>query len=111
MTAPILIHAGFHKTGTSTVQKFLQHNRPALNPHMALGLKWKMKDILHAARGFSTWRDPVTLMKFTRRFDAFVAAHYGVKRRGLFLSAEELCGHMPGRGDLRDYSAAPLLMA
>ncbi|MDQ7070525.1 MAG: hypothetical protein Q9M48_07280 [Rhodobacterales bacterium] len=111
MTAPIVIHAGFHKTATSTIQQFLQRNRPALNPHLALGLKWKMKEILHAARVFSTWRDPVTLMKFARRFDAFVAAHSGVQRRGLFISAEELCGHMPGRGDLLDYSAAPILMA
>lgn len=111
MSAPIIIHAGFHKTGTSSVQQFLQANRPVLNPHMALGLKWKMKDLLHAARGFSTWRDPVSLAKFSRRFEAFVTAHSGVKRRGLFLSAEELSGHMPGRGELHDYSAALPLMA
>jgi hypothetical protein len=31
-------------------------------------------------------------------------------RRTLLLSAEELSGHMPGRGPLADYSAAPVLM-
>ena len=33
----------------------------------------------------------------------------GMPRRTLVLSAEELSGHMPGRGALADYSAAPEL--
>ena len=31
-------------------------------------------------------------------------------RRTLIISSEELAGHLPGRGDLEDYSAAPVLL-
>ena len=34
----------------------------------------------------------------------------GMPRRTLIISAEELSGHLPGRGDLDDYSAAPVLL-
>lgn len=110
MTAPIVIHAGFHKTGTSTVQAFLKANRPHLKPHMAIVLKPRIRDVLHAARGYSTWRDPLTLAKFAHRIETVFAGLPGVRRRGLILSAEELCGHMPGRDGIDDYSAAPVLL-
>lgn len=111
MTAPLVIHAGFHKTGTSTVQRFLAANRAVLKPHMAIALKPRLTDVLHAARGYSTWRDPLTLDKFAVRIEAFFAALPGVRKRGLIVSAEELCGHMPGREGINDYSAAPILLA
>ena len=81
MPAKIVLHIGFHKTGTSTVQQLLRTNRALLKPHLAMRLKPQMTDLLHATRGYST----------------------------LVLSAEELSGHMPGRGALADYSAAPEL--
>ncbi len=111
MTAPLVIHAGFHKTGTSSVQAILRANRALLKPHMAIALKPRLRDLLHAARGYSTWRDPLTLAKFAHRAEAFLATLPGVKRRGLLLSAEELCGHMPGRKGIDDYGAAPILLA
>ena len=110
MTAPLVIHAGFHKTGTSSVQAFLKHNRVHLKPHMAIALKPRLGDVIPAARGYSTWRDPLTLAKFAHRIETFLAALPGVKRRGLLISAEELCGHMPGRAGIDDYSAAPILL-
>lgn len=111
MPRAIVIHAGFHKTGTSSIQQVLRRNRPLLKPHMAIRLKPQMGDLLHATRGYSTWRDPLTLMKAERRFVKLLKGLPGMPRRVLCLSAEELSGHMPGRGDLRDYSAAPVLMA
>jgi hypothetical protein len=50
------------------------------------------------------------LDKVSRRFDAILADLPGMPRRTLLLSAEELSGHMPGRGALADYGAAPVLM-
>lgn len=111
MPRAIVIHAGFHKTGTSTIQHTLRQNRALLKPFMAIRLKPQMKDLLHAARGFSTWRDPLTLWKVERRFSALLKGLPGMPRRVLCVSAEELSGHMPGRGALRDYSAAPVLAA
>lgn len=110
MPGKIVIHAGFHKTGTTTVQQVLKKNAKLLWPHMAIGLRNRFGDLLHASRGYSTWRDPLTLAKFSHRFDAFIQGLDLGPKRQLVISAEELSGHLPGRGDLADYSAAPVLM-
>ncbi|UOA28442.1 hypothetical protein [Pseudosulfitobacter sp. DSM 107133] len=109
MPAKVVLHIGFHKTGTSTVQHLLRTNRTLLRPHVAMRLKPQMTELLHATRGFSTWRDAVSLAKVSRRFDRLLQELPGMPRRTLVISAEELSGHMPGRGDLADYSAAPEL--
>ncbi len=109
MPRRVVIHAGFHKTGTSTLQQTLRHNRPLLRPYLRSVLRAGLKDAVYAARGFSTWRDPLTLAKFRYRFEAALRPLKGMPKRCLCLSAEELSGHLPGRGDLADYSAAPIL--
>jgi hypothetical protein len=111
MPRRIVIHAGFHKTATSSVQQVLRINRPLLKPVMRSVLKGGMPDLIHAARGYSTWRDPLTLDKFARRFGTLLSRQSNMPRRALCLSAEELAGHMPGRGALADYSAAAILAA
>jgi len=111
MPSKIVIHAGFHKTGTTSVQQVLHKNAKLLWPHMAIALRHRFPELLHASRGYSTWRDPLTLAKFAHRFDAFIRALELGPKRQLVISAEELSGHLPGRGDLDDYSAAPVLMA
>lgn len=111
MPRQIVIHAGFHKTGTSSVQQVLRLNRPHLKPFMRSVLKGSMTDLTHSARGFSTWRDPLTLAKFRRRFETLLSRHADMPRRTLCLSGEELAGHLPGRGTLTDYCAAPVLAA
>ena len=110
MPRRILLHAGFHKTGTSTVQATLRENRVALKKHVALRLRWHMKDIVAAARGYSTDLDPLTLIKVQSRFGRMMNALPGMPRRTLVVSAEELSGHLPGRGALADYAAAPVLL-
>jgi hypothetical protein len=102
---------GFHKTGTSTIQQLLRINRETLKPHMRSLLRWSLKELVSASRGYSTWRDPITLLKFTHRFDRLLADLNGMPNRVLCLSAEELSGHLPGRDTLQDYGAAPILAA
>ncbi len=110
MPRKIVIHAGFHKTGTSTVQAVLRANRKALMPALAIRLKGQMQELLHATRGYSTYGSSDALEKVSRRFDSLLAELPGMPRRTLLMSAEELSGHMPGRGALAQYSAAPVLM-
>ncbi len=110
MPRRIVLHAGFHKTGTSSVQTTLRENRVALKKQAALRLRWQMTDLIHATRGYSTWRDPLTLLKAQDRFETLMEELPGMPRRTLIISAEELAGHLPGRGDLDDYSAAPVLL-
>lgn len=107
----IILHPGFHKTATSTVQACLNRNGPQIWPTTALGLGFKFPDLLHAARGYSTWRDPLTLEKFAVRLAEFLTQLDLPPSRKLVMSAEELAGHMPGRRDVADYSALPELMA
>jgi len=110
MPRKIVLHAGFHKTGTSTVQAVLRANRKVLMPALAIRLKGQMQELMQATRGYSTYRTADALDKVSRRFDALLAELPGMPRRTLLLSAEELSGHMPGRGALADYTAAPVLL-
>lgn len=110
MPRKIVVHAGFHKIGTSTVQAVLRANRKALMPTLAIRLKGQMKELISATRGYSTHVTADALDRVSSRFDAVLSDLPGMPRRTLLLSAEELSGHMPGRGPLADYSAAPVLM-
>ena len=74
-------------------------------------LKGKMQDLMHATRGYSTWRDNLTLIKATTRFGAVLDDLVTMPKRALLLSAEEFSGHMQGRGDLADYSTTPILLS
>ena len=106
----IVIHAGFHKTGTTTVQAFLRANGPILWPVMAIGLRWQLRDVRAAARAFSSWRDPFSLARFGHRFGDYLQGLNLAPGRKLCLSSEELAGHIPGHEHLVDYSATPQLM-
>lgn len=111
MPRAIVIHPGFHKTGTSTLQQVLRRNRPALKGQVRIVLRGEMRDLVHAARGYSTWRDPFTLDKFAHRFHALLDKLGRMPKRVLCLSCEELSGHLPGREGIPDYSAATVLTA
>ncbi|MDQ2090680.1 hypothetical protein [Marimonas arenosa] len=106
----ILVHAGFHKTGTTSVQQTLRENRGLLKERVVLALPWKLKPLLHAARAWSAYRDPLSLAKFTHRAEAFVAELPPLRHRGLIMCSEELSGHLPGRGGIPDYRGAVPLM-
>ncbi|MEP5729021.1 MAG: hypothetical protein ABJL67_06575 [Sulfitobacter sp.] len=110
MPRRIIIHAGFHKTGTSTVQAVLRENRVAMKKQVALRLRWHLRDVVAATRGYSIDQDPLTLIKAQTRFGAVMNELPGMPRRTLILSAEELCGHLPGHSGLKDYAAAPVLL-
>lgn len=110
MPRRVIIHAGFHKTGTSTLQATLRTNRTTLKRQVALRLRWHLKDVIAASRAYSTDNDPLTLVKVQSRFGTMVNELPGMPRRTLVISAEELAGHLPGRGPLKDYAAAPVLI-
>jgi hypothetical protein len=66
---------------------------------------------MHATRGYSTWRDDLTLVKAATRFGAVLDGLVAMPQRALLLSAEEFSGYMKGRSVLADYSAAPILLS
>ena len=65
-----------------------------------------MKELVSAARGFSSTRDPLDRAKFHNRFGEFLYDQPPMRRRVLCLSAEELSGHLPGRPMVPTYRTA-----
>ena len=110
MPRRIILHTGFHKTGTTSLTSTLRANRPALKPYVAMRLPPQMRELISATRGYSTWRDPLTLIKAETRFHALLDDLPSMPRRTLVITSEELGGHLPGRGDLMDYSAMPIIL-
>lgn len=102
----IVLHAGFHKTGTTSLQVTLDAHRAALagfahvetplgTPHLARAAE--------AARGFSLTGDAGALQ---RGMADWVARLPPLEGRHLVVSSEDLVGHIPGRFGLTDYRAA-----
>jgi hypothetical protein len=110
MPRRIILHTGFHKTGTTSITTTLRANRAALKTQVAMRLPPQMRELISATRGYSTWRDPLTLMKAENRFHNLLDALPSMPRRTLIITSEELGGHLPGRGDLMDYSAMPVIL-
>ncbi len=106
----IIFHAGFHKTGTTSLQQTLRANRQALKADMRLVLRPGMTALCEAARGFSRSREDIDL-GLVKYEAALLAEQLDKETAGtILISSEDLGGHMPGRFLLRNYSAAPHLM-
>lgn len=106
----IILHAGFHKTGTTSLQQTLRANRRRLAPEFRLVLRPGMTALCEAARGYSERRDDLNLGLV--KYEAALLAERLQRDPAdtILISSEDLSGHMPGRRGLRDYSAAPKLM-
>lgn len=98
----IVIHAGFHKTGTTTVQNTLRQNADALRPFLSIYLKPKMKALCEAARAASQTPDDLN-MSLLRYEAASLAEDWLTDDRTILLASEDLAGHMPGRRGLKTY--------
>ena len=107
----ILIHAGFHKTGTSTVQRAIGVNRRALSQHIRPYLKDDFEAVVDAARVFSEKSKPGTLTHVLEEAKTFFEGLDIDDPRPIFVSSEGLSGLMPGRRSLERYKATPYLMS
>lgn len=109
MPTRVVIHAGFHKTGTTSIQKTLRENRTALEPHVRIVLRAGMVALCEATRGYSQSKSALDLALVqyeTAELLQRVEGHSGV----VLISSEDLAGHMPGRRGLKSYDATPKLM-
>ena len=107
----LLIHAGFHKTGTSSIQTALDTNRDVLAPALSIRLKSDILPLTEAARAWSRTRDDVEWVLFLNAAHQVLADLPPEDPRPIVISSEDLSGHMPFRHDLVDYRAAPRLLA
>ena len=106
----ILLHPGFHKTGTSAIQHFLWVNRVALAPYVDLRLFRHLKPIVETCAQFSRSGDPLDLIDFVSKMDAFSQTYPLIKNRDLVVSCKGLCGHLPGNKMTPNYDAVPTLL-
>jgi len=110
----VIVHAGFHKTGTSSLQDYLRQNRALLAPHVSIHLKTDFKDAGNLARRYGlkpySWRRR-RFSRALRRYLAGVDDHPTV-----FLSWEGFSGVMPGHrraitGTIRNFRRAGIPLA
>lgn len=108
----VILHAGFHKTGTTTLQQALHRNRRALSPHLRRVPRDRMAPAGQAARAWSAAGDPLDLALFRYELAQVMDTWDRTDPRPILVSSEDLCGHMPGRAGVTGYGAAvPLMQA
>lgn len=107
----IILHAGFHKTGTTSVQQFLRANRAPLRRHLRLFTRLGQEPLCDAVRAFSIQHDPVDRAVLAAEWGRFLAALDPDDPRPVLMSSEDLAGHMPGRHGLTHYDAAATILA
>lgn len=104
MPPRIIVHAGFHKTGTTSIQRALDAHRAALP--LTVLLRPDMVALCESARAYSVSRSAVDLGLV--QYEAAVLADGWDGT--VLLSSEDLAGHMPGRREVTRYDAVPVLM-
>ncbi|QGX99624.1 hypothetical protein EI983_15665 [Roseovarius faecimaris] len=106
----ILLHPGFHKTGTSSLQRGAEARMDVLAPHLRLMVTADVIEAARAARKFSAQPDMTLLRSFAERLAEAVEPLDPSDPRALLISAEDLSGYIPGHHGVAGYDAAPPLM-
>jgi hypothetical protein len=107
----LIVHAGFHKTGTTSIQHVLRRNGKKIARHFRVLTRRDATALCEAARAYSRGEDAADLAFFTYEAAQLFQALDPADPRPVLLSSEDLSGHMPGRFGLTGYDAAPRLMA
>lgn len=107
----ILIHPGFHKTGTSSIQHFLWENRATLAPRLGLMMLRHLKPVVKRCQSFSQGHNPLILAELVETMDEALALYPPQPGADLLISCEGLSGHCPGWPGVDSYDAAPVLAA
>jgi hypothetical protein len=105
----IILHAGFHKTGTTSLQANLRGNAKLLLPQWRIQTSddtYSLRATAKAARDYSISRDPADLAMVAAQTVLWLAEMDLRPDDQLLASTEDFAGHMPGRFGVLDYSAA-----
>ncbi|SLN52025.1 hypothetical protein AQS8620_02263 [Aquimixticola soesokkakensis] len=96
----IIVHAGFHKTGTTSLQDFIKANSRALAPYLTAYGKSDFRGAGAHARRYGQAPFALRRLAFRRSFARFLAA---LPSDGgtVLLSRETFAGCMPGHRDWR----------
>ena len=92
-----LIHAGFHKTGTSSLQRTIEQNAEALADPVRVITKDEASTLRRAAQLYALAGDDEALELLTESIAALLAKIDPSETRDVVLSEEDLCGLIPWR--------------
>ena len=110
MTTRIILHPGFHKTGTSSLQRGALARAAELDRHLRLFLKDDLFEATDHSRRYSRHGGADTLRAFRHSLSSALAHADTTDPRPILISSEDLSGHLPGKPRIVDYGAAPVLM-
>lgn len=109
----VIVHAGFHKTGTSSLQDYLRRHRAALAPWLCYYGKADFLDAGNLARVYGLKPYPWRLRRVRRALREFLASI--PEDPVIVLSWEGFSGVMPGHrrwsGQIRGYGRAAIPLA
>ncbi|MFK7940247.1 MAG: hypothetical protein AB8B82_12770 [Roseovarius sp.] len=106
----ILLHPGFHKTGTSSLQRGAQARLEQVSSDLRLMLTSDVIEAARAARKFSARPSNDLLRLFAEHFAEAIEPLDADDTRAVLISAEDLSGYIPGHHGVAGYDAAPPLM-
>ncbi|GAA3866300.1 hypothetical protein [Celeribacter arenosi] len=108
----LLIHPGFHKTGTTTLQETLRVNRPLLEPHVEVLVAGDMDlvQLSAATKAFSEARSRDTKDAVREEAELLFATLANDDPRPVLISHENLSGHFIGHKTVFRYAAAPIAL-
>lgn len=107
----LIVHAGFHKTGTSSVQAFLRANRNVLSRHARIYMRPDLEPLCDASRSYSLKPNAAKLGNVAIAAEAFFDTLDNTDPRPILISTEDLSGYMPGRLGIQTYAAAATIAA
>lgn len=102
----ILVHAGFHKTGTSSLQSCAAANAKLLSPHLNLLLPGDLRSVAQLARSYEIRPAKRKLKRMRAKLDAVLPP----PDKPLLITSEDLSGLVPGRRPGTGYVHAPDLL-
>ncbi|WP_317056008.1 hypothetical protein [Roseovarius rhodophyticola] len=106
----VILHPGFHKTGTSSLQRGLAAHDSIMAPRLRYVLMTEMPEVIRAARKYSRKPKPMNLVAFGEAFDACLEALEDDTSRPLLITSEDLSGLIPGKFGVETYAASSALM-
>lgn len=111
----ILLHPGFHRTGTASIAAYLAANRAALAPHLGLLLPDQLQAAGALCANFASDLNPLRLIGLVDTLDDIFAEN-GLHpmlndSRDIVMSCAALSGRLPGAPGVASYEAAPITIA
>ncbi|TNE69840.1 MAG: hypothetical protein EP336_01115 [Rhodobacteraceae bacterium] len=106
----VLLHAGFHKTGTTSLQKTFEQNRHLLDPHVETYLRYDFRTglLVRPVRKFAAQRNKAAKEAILEEATLFFTGLDHSDPRPVFISHENLSGTYIGKDRVASYAAAPI---